>query len=391
MPNNLLAQSGTTGIIIRKSQSSMNYKIFTSESVASGHPDKICDQISDAILDACLIQDPASRVAVETLVTTNKIILAGEVSTKAKINFEKIARNVVFDLGYTQEIYNFDYKNADCLVAIHEQSPDIAQGVLNLGAGDQGMMFGYACMETPELMPLPITLAHRIIEKIDFLRTTKKLSYLRPDGKSQVTVEYEDGKPKRVINVITAVPYDPKIKASKISRDIYEHAIIPVLKKYGFRINFKDTVCNGTGKWEIGGPASDTGVTGRKTVVDTYGAMARSGGGCFSGKDPTKVDRSGAYAARFIAKNIVAHKLAEKCEIQLAYVIGKPEPVSRSVETFNTNKVPPIKLEKYAWRLLDLSVSGIINGLNLRRPIYKETAAYGHFGRPQFPWEQVKK
>lgn len=368
----------------------MNYKLFTSESVCEGHPDKISDQISDAILDACLKNDKYSRVAVETLVTTNKIILAGEVSTKSKVDFEKIARDTVRELGYTQDIYNFNYKNALCYVFIHEQSQDIAKGVLNLGAGDQGMMFGYASDETEELMPLPITLAHQIAKGMDDARKNKKLPYLRPDGKSQVTVEYEGSKPIKVQKVITAVPHNPKISRTRVAKEIYEVVIVPVLKKYAYAINFSQTICNGTGKWEIGGPATDTGLTGRKIMVDTYGSLARIGGGCFSGKDPTKVDRSGAYAARFIAKNLVSAKLAKRCEVQLAYVIGKPEPVAKALETFGTETVPIEKIEKFAWRLLDLSVGGILKGLNLRRPIYKKTAVYGHFGRSGFPWEKTK-
>lgn len=367
----------------------MSYKLFTSESVCAGHPDKICDQISDAILDACLAQDPASRVAVETLVTTQKIVLAGEVTTRAQIDFEKIARCVVKDLGYTQDIYNFDWQNANVEVLIHEQSSDIALGVLKMGAGDQGMMYGYACRETPSLMPLPITLAHELTANIDKARQSQKLPYLRPDGKSQVTVQYQDGQPQKVTKVIVAVPHDPQVKPQKIAKDIYEIVILPSLKKYGYSIEFTNTICNGTGRWEIGGPASDTGVTGRKIMVDTYGSMARIGGGCFSGKDPTKVDRSAAYAARFIAKNIVAQKLADKCEVQLAYVIGKPRPVAKAIETFGTEKTDLRQIEKFAWQLLDLSVGGTLEGLKLRRPIYQKTAAYGHFGRPQFSWEQI--
>ena len=251
------------------------------------------------------------------------------------------------------------------------------------------MMFGFACQETLQFMPLPITLAHEIARSIDAARESKKLAYLRPDGKSQVTVEYEKGIPKRVTRVVAAVPHDPKITTKRLARDIYEVVIMPVLKKYGYSIQFKDTVINGTGKWEIGGPASDTGVTGRKIMVDTYGAYARIGGGCFSGKDPTKVDRSAAYAARFIAKNIIARKLADKCEVQLAYVIGKPLPVAKSIETFGTAIAPIDKIEKFAWQFLDLSVEGILKGLDLKRPIYEKTAAYGHFGRKGFPWENV--
>lgn len=309
-------------------------------------------------------------------------------TTKAKVNFEKIARRVVKKLGYTEDIYEFDYKKSACYVYIHNQSKDIALGVDRLGAGDQGMMFGYACRETPQLMPLPITLANEITREIDKARQST-LPYLRPDGKSQVTVEYWNGSPRKVVRVITAVPHDPKVVQAKIAKDIYEVIIAPVLKKYGYKIKLGDTITNGTGKWEIGGPASDTGVTGRKIMVDTYGAYARIGGGCFSGKDPTKVDRSAAYAARFIAKNIIARKLADKCEVQLAYVIGKPRPVAKSIETFATNKVSLEKIEKFAWSFLDLSVSGILRDLNLRRPIYEKTAVYGHFGRSGFPWEKL--
>ena len=367
----------------------MVYKFFTSESVSASHPDKICDQISDAILDECIRQDSTSKVGVETLVTTNKIVLAGEVATGAKVDFEKVARNVVRELGYDKKIYNFDYKSASVEVLIHSQSPDIAKGVAGGGAGDQGMMFGFACCETPELMPIPIILAHEIIKKIDKVRQDKVLAYLRPDGKSEITVEYENGIPKKVVKVIVAVPHDPAIHEDKVAQNLYEVVIRQTLKKFGFSVSFGEVICNGTGKWEIGGPASDTGVTGRKVVVDTYGSMARVGGGCFSGKDPTKVDRSAAYAARFIAKNIVAKKMARRCEVQLAYVIGKPYPIARAIETFGTGNVPPQKIENFAWSLLDLSVEGMINGLNLRRPIYQKTASYGHFGRAGFSWEKI--
>ncbi len=366
----------------------MSYKIFTSESVCSGHPDKICDQISDEILDECIKQDEKSRVAVETLVTTNNIILAGEITTKAKVDFEQIARNVVKDLGYDDPIYKFDHKTVKVKVLIHAQSPDIASGIETGGAGDQGMMFGYACDESPEYMPLPIRVAHQITRKIDEAREAE-LKYLRPDGKSEVTFGYQNKKPKEVLKVITAVPHDSKVSEKRVARDIYEVVIRPALEKFGFRISFKDTICNGTGKWDIGGPASDTGVTGRKIVVDSYGGMARIGGGCFSGKDPTKVDRSGAYATRFIAKNIVASGMATRCEMQIAYVIGKPAPISRSIETFDTEKIPLKKIENFAQKLLDLSVTGIIEGLDLRRPIYRQTATYGHFGNPAYSWEKI--
>lgn len=366
----------------------MSYKIFTSESVCSGHPDKICDQISDAILDECLKQDPKSRTGIETFATTNTLVIGGEVSTHAKVDFEKVARNVVKELGYDREVYKFNYKTLKIYCLIHSQSRDIASGVETGGAGDQGMMFGYACDETPQLMPLPIRVAHQITRKIDEIREST-LKYLRPDGKSEVTFGYVHGKPKEVLKVITAVPHDPKVSEKKVARDIYEIVVRPALKKFGFEIEFKNTICNGTGKWEIGGPASDTGVTGRKIVVDSYGGMARIGGGCFSGKDPTKVDRSGAYATRFIAKNIVAKGMARRCEMQIAYVIGRPDPVSKSIETFGTEKVALPKIERFADELIDLSVLGIIQRLNLRRPIYRETAIYGHFGNPKHSWEQI--
>ncbi|OGD85302.1 methionine adenosyltransferase [Candidatus Curtissbacteria bacterium RIFCSPLOWO2_01_FULL_41_18] len=367
----------------------MNYKIFTSESVCAGHPDKICDQISDAILDAHLADHPQSRVAVETLVTTNKVVIAGEIASKVRADYEKIARNVVKDLGYDNPIYNFRWQTATIEVLIHQQSLDIASGVSRGGAGDQGIMFGYATDETANFMPLPIVLAHEIVKAVDTSRKSEQLPYLRPDGKSQVTVEYKDGYPLRVIKVITAVPHDPKIDQKRVSVDIYEYVIKKVLGKYGYTINFSDTICNGTGKWAVGGPTSDTGVTGRKINVDSYGSAARVGGGCFSGKDPTKVDRSAAYAARFIAKNIVAAKFASRCEIQLAYVIGKPRPIAKAIETFGTQKVAIGKIEKFAWSLIDLSVNGIITHLNLRRPIYQKTASYGHFGREGFSWEKI--
>ena len=367
----------------------VNYKIFTSESVCAGHPDKICDQISDAILDAHLADHPQSRVAVETLVTTNKVVIAGEIASKVRADYEKIARNVVKDLGYDNPIYNFRWQTATIEVLIHQQSLDIASGVSRGGAGDQGIMFGYATDETANFMPLPIVLAHEIVKAVDTSRKSEQLPYLRPDGKSQVTVEYKDGYPLRVIKVITAVPHDPKIDQKRVSVDIYEYVIKKVLGKYGYTINFSDTICNGTGKWAVGGPTSDTGVTGRKINVDSYGSAARVGGGCFSGKDPTKVDRSAAYAARFIAKNIVAAKFASRCEIQLAYVIGKPRPIAKAIETFGTQKVAIGKIEKFAWSLIDLSVNGIITHLNLRRPIYQKTASYGHFGREGFSWEKI--
>lgn len=368
----------------------MNTTLFTSESVCSGHPDKICDQVSDAIVDAVLEKDPKGRVAVETLVTEAKIVLAGEVRTKAKVNYEKIARHVIKDLGYTNPHFRFG-NTSSVEVYIHEQSPEIAVGVDNEGAGDQGMMFGFACNETPELMPLPITLSHRLAEKIDGMRTSKKIPYLRPDGKTQVSIEYKNGKPNSITNVVIAVPHDEKVQLNEVKHDVYKKVVAPILKKYGFVIKEDQLIVNGTGVWYIGGPASDTGVTGRKIVVDTYGGYARVGGGAFSGKDPTKVDRSGAYAARFLAKNIVAHKLAEKCEVRLAYCIGVTHPVMQDVETFGTAKKNDMYINDFMKELLDTSVSGILKGLNLRRPLYFKTAAYGHFGRKEFPWEKVVK
>lgn len=363
---------------------------FTSESVASGHPDKICDQVSDAIVDAALKADPKARVAVETLVTTNRIVLAGEVTCKKKLDYEAIARKTIKSLGYTNKKYNFSDKSP-ISVYIHQQSPDIAVGVDDGGAGDQGMMFGYATNETPEYMPMPLIIAHRLVEKMDELREKKVMPYLRPDGKSEVKVVYENDKPVSVERIVLAVPHDPKVTNAELKKALYAKVIKPVLKKYKLDAPKEDMVIvNGSkGQWEIGGPASDTGVTGRKIIVDTYGGFSRHGGGAFSGKDPTKVDRSGAYAARYIAKNIVAKGLADRVEIRVAYVIGQREPLARAIETFGTEKKSLADIEAYAWSLLDLSVPGILAGLNLRRPIYQETARYGHFGRSGFPWEKV--
>ncbi len=361
---------------------------FTSESVCAGHPDKICDQVSDAILDEAFKVDKYSRVAVETMVTKNFIALAGEVTTKAKLNYKKIAQQVIRGLGYTIPKLNFSDKS-EIVVKIHTQSPEIAVGVDNLGAGDQGMMFGYASHETKELMPLPIMLAHRLAMGIDKLRETKHLPYLRPDGKTQVTVGYEKNIPKTIENIVLAVPHSEEIKLDQVKKDLYKLLIIPILADYGFRINIKQLIVNGTGVWHIGGPASDTGVTGRKIIVDTYGGMARQGGGAFSGKDPTKVDRSAAYAARYLAKNIVANKLADRCEVRLAYFIGAKKPVMQETETFGTEKKSIKIINSFVAKLLDTSLKGIIDGLDLRRPIYFKTAAYGHFGRDLFPWEKV--
>lgn len=362
---------------------------FTSESVAAGHPDKICDQISDAIVDAALSVDPKARVAVETLVTTDRVVLAGEVTCSKKLDYIRIARDVIRSLGYTNGIYHFSYKSP-ISVYIHEQSPDIAQGVDTGGAGDQGMMFGFAVNETPELMPLPIILAHRLVERMDALREKNILPFLRPDGKSEVKVVYEQGKPVAVERVVLAVPHDPKVSPVEVKKKLTAWVVKPILKIYQLKTpEPSDIILNGTGKWEIGGPASDTGVTGRKIIVDTYGAFGRHGGGCFSGKDPTKVDRSAAYACRYIAKNIIAAGLADRVEVRVAYVIGQREPLARDIETFGTEKKKLATIGDFAWKLLDLSVPGILDGLNLRRPIYRETARYGHFGRDGFPWEQV--
>lgn len=366
----------------------MDYSVFASESVCAGHPDKICDQISDAVLDEAYKIDPTSRVAVETLVTKDHIVMAGEVTCPGKLDYEKIARRVVKDLGYTRPELNFTDKSpVDILV--HQQSLDIAQGVNTGGAGDQGMMFGYAVKETPELMPLPIMLAHALVKKMDELKLGK-LPYLRPDGKSEVTVGYEKGKPKTVELVVLANPHDPEVDREQVRRDLYKKVVLPVLESYKLkRVSLDRVILNGTGRWEIGGPASDTGVTGRKIIVDSYGGMARVGGGCFSGKDVTKVDRSGAYGARYIAKNIVAAGLADRAEVQIAYVIGYKNPIAKAIETFGTAKKPQKLIEDFAWKLLDLSVLGIIDGLKLRQPIYQKTARYGHFGHKEYPWEKI--
>ena len=366
----------------------MNYPLFVSESVCAGHPDKICDQISDAVLDAALSVDINSRVAIESLVTTNKVTMAGEVTTNSSLNYKEIAQKVIVDLGYDKAELNFD-KNAFFDVAVHEQSCDIAIGADNDGAGDQGMMFGYACNETPQLMPLPIVLSHELCRKMDELQFGE-LNYLRPDGKAEVSVSYENGKVVKVEKIVLAKPFDLRVSKDEVKKQLYELAVLPILEKYNLnKLNFDQIIFNGTGQWEIGGPASDTGVTGRKIVVDTYGGMGRIGGGCFSGKDPTKVDRSGAYAARFLAKNVVAAGLTDRCEVQLAYVIGQRDPIGKSIETFGTEKKDLTTIENFAWNLLDLSVKGIIDSLDLKRPIYQKTARYGHFGYDEYPWEKI--
>ncbi len=361
---------------------------FTSESVCAGHPDKLCDQISDAIVDAVLARDPFGRVAVETIATRNHLTIAGEVTAQRKVNYEAIARREIKRLGYIDDLYEFSDR-VPIMVRVHEQSPEIAVGVEKLGAGDQGMMFGFACPQTQQLMPLPITLAHELAQAIDTVRETKTLPYLRPDGKTQVTVAYKNGKPYQVTNVVLAVPHDKKVTLQQTKRDLFKYVIKPVLSKYGFAINAKDVIVNGTGVWHIGGPAADTGLTGRKIVVDTYGGYARVGGGAFSGKDPSKVDRSGAYAARFIAKNIVAQGLADTAEVALAYFIGAQKPLMQEIETFGTGKTSDKTLKSFVHTLINTSVAGIIDRFQLRRPLYLQTAAYGHFGKPDLPWEEV--
>lgn len=370
---------------------------FTSESVCAGHPDKLSDQISDAIADEIIKQDPFARIAVETAVTAGRVVLLGEVgSAVAKVDYAQVVRDEVRRQGYVVPELQFDANNVAVDVYIREQSPEIAAGVVGddgegIGAGDQGMMFGFACNETPQLMPLPITLAHRLTARIDELRVTD-LNYLRPDGKAQVTVAYEDGKPVAVSHVVVAVPHDPSVTREQVQKDIYEKGIAPLLSEFGYEINpQKDLVLNGTGVWHFSGPAADAGLTGRKIIVDTYGGYARVGGGAFSGKDCTKVDRSAAYAARYLAKNIVAAGLADKAEVALAYFIGARRPVMQEVDTFGTEKASREEIKKFMDALLDTSVGGIIKAFELRRPIYRETAAYGHFGRDGFPWEEIAK
>lgn len=368
---------------------SMNYSFFTSESVCAGHPDKICDQISDAALDEVYKSDPYSRVAVECLATANRFVMAGEVTTKASLDFEKIARKVIKDLDYIRPECNFHHQTTPVDVFVHQQSPDIARGVDVGGAGDQGSMFGYACLETEQLMPAPIMIAHHLVQRVDEVRGKKLIPYLRPDGKSEVVVRYEKGKPVGVEKVVLAVPHEPKIENKQIKEDLYQWVVTPVLKEFKFKVKKRDLIVNGTGRWLVGGPSTDTGETGRKIMVDAYGGMARHGGGCFSGKDPTKVDRSGAYACRFLAKNIVAAGLAERCEVKVAYVIGQPKPIDRGIETFGTAKKSLKVIEDFAFKLLDMSVPSILEKLKLRQPIYQKTACYGHFGREIFPWERV--
>lgn len=373
----------------------MPYKhyLFTSESVTEGHPDKIADQISDAVLDAVFAQDPYGRVACETLVTTGLAFVAGEISTKCYVDIPRVVRETIRDIGYTRAKYGFDYETCGVISAIQEQSPDIALGVDVQGAGDQGLMFGYASDETPELMPMPIMLAHKLCRRLAEVRRTGILDYLRPDGKSQVTVEYVDGKPNRIDTVVISTQHSAEVQLKQIREDIIEQVILPVLPRELVDLDLITYHINPTGRFVIGGPHGDTGLTGRKLIADTYGGVGSHGGGAFSGKDPTKVDRSASYNARYIAKNFIAAGLAQKCEVQLAYAIGIADPVSVFVDTKGTGVIPNEELMKMVRTHFELTPAGMIKALDLRRPIYKQTAAYGHFGRtePDFTWERTDK
>ena len=369
---------------------------FASESVCAGHPDKVADQISDAIVDALLAQDKYSRTAVEVLVADNRVVIAGEVKTGATIDVESIVRAEIRRLGYTEPAWGFS-DQSPIENYLHQQSPEIAVGVdghgagEDLGAGDQGMMFGYATNETPEYLPLPITLAHALTRAIDTAREDKTIPYLRPDGKAQVVVNYENDKPVGVEHVTIAVPHSENVTIDEVRNDIYDKIVTPVLAKYGHKVTQKQVIVNGTDVWYTPGPSSDSGLTGRKIVVDGYGGFARVGGGAFSGKDPSKVDRSGAYAARYIAKNVVAAGLADEAEVALAYYIGAREPVSFTINTFGTGKKPEDQIYAFAKDLLIPSVKNIVDQLDLRRPMYHQTAAYGHFGKEGLPWEEIKQ
>ncbi len=372
-----------------------NY-LFTSESVTEGHPDKVCDQVSDAILDEFLRQDPDSRVAVETMTTTGMVVVAGEVTSKAKFDVQDIVRKTLREIGYDNPQYGFDADSCSVLVSLHSQSPDISQGVSSTenkeqGAGDQGLMFGYATNETEEMMPMPIMLAHKLTRRLAEVRKNKELFWVRPDGKSQVTVEYKDGRPKRIETVVISTQHSPDVNNDQIKKEMVEKVIKPACGKL-WHDKIKVHV-NPTGRFVIGGPPGDAGLTGRKIIVDSYGGMGRHGGGAFSGKDPSKVDRSACYMARYIAKNIVAAGLAERCEVQVAYAIGVAEPVSLMVSTFGTSKIPEEQIENLVRKNFDMRPAAIISHLKLKRPIYRKTAAYGHFGRsePEFSWEQTDK
>jgi S-adenosylmethionine synthetase len=367
--------------------------LFTSESVTEGHPDKIADQISDGVLDAILAADPMGRVACESLLTTGLVVVAGEITTSSHVDVPRIARDTIRDVGYTRAKFGFDFETCAVVTSIDKQSPDIAMGVDNLGAGDQGLMFGYACRETPELMPLPIMLAHQLVQRLSEVRKSGQIPYLRPDGKSQVTVRYDQGRPVAVETIVVSTQHAPDATAGRIREDVIEQVILPTVPpalldraKCVFHVN-------PTGRFVTGGPMGDTGLTGRKIIVDTYGGSCPHGGGAFSGKDPTKVDRSACYMARHVAKNLVAAGLAERAQLQVAYAIGVADPVSIMVETYGTGKVTDTVLEELVRRHFDFTPSGIIKYLNLRRPIYKKTAAYGHFGRsgPEFTWERTDR
>jgi len=377
----------------------MRKYLYTSESVTEGHPDKIADQIADSILDECLKVDPFSRVACEVILTTGLIHIAGEITTKARIDFQEIARNVVKEIGYDKDEYGFNYESLGVIVSVKEQSPDIALGVNKsleskegkmdetLGAGDQGIMFGYACNETEEYMPMPIMLSHKLVKRLAEVRKNGTLPYLRPDGKSQVTVEYNDLKPKRVPKIVLSAQHNPDVPIEKIREDLIKYVVKNVVPEE----MLKDTeyYINPTGRFVVGGPRGDTGLTGRKTIVDTYGSMAKNGGGCFSGKDATKVDRSASYMTRYVAKNIVAAGVADRIEIQIAYAIGKANPISIFVDTFGTGKIPDDEIEKFIEKNIDFTPLGMINKLDLRKPIFKKTAVYGHFGWEGYSWEKL--
>lgn len=369
--------------------------LFTSESVTEGHPDKICDQVSDAILDDLIKKDPKSRVACETLVTTGMVIIAGEITSEAYCDFQQVVRDTVKEIGYNSSKYGFDYETCGVMSSIHEQSSDIARGVdeskkREQGAGDQGLMFGYACSETKELMPLPIMLAHKLVKRLTQVRREAILDYIRPDGKSQVTVEYDGDTPKRIDAVVISAQHEPNVKMKDLRADVENKVIREVISEDMLDKNTKFYI-NPTGRFEQGGPFADTGVTGRKIIVDTYGGIGSHGGGCFSGKDPSKVDRSGSYMARYIAKNLVAAGIVDKIEVQIAYAIGVAEPVSIMVDSFGTSDVQEDKIKELIRAHFELKPKGMISTLNLLNPIYKKTAAYGHFGRNIFPWEKTDK
>ena len=375
-----------------------NKYLFTSESVSEGHPDKLCDQVSDAVLDACLEDDPESRVACETFTTTGMILVGGEITTNTYVDFQEIARGVAKKIGYDHPEFGLDFESMAVISTIHSQSPDISQGVSGTGlyegeqgAGDQGMMFGFACKETPQLMPAPIFYAHKLLEHAADLRKSGGLTFLRPDSKSQVTIEYEGHTPKKITTVVVSHQHDEDIGYEELKEKIIKKVIKPILEPTGLLDENTRYFVNPTGRFVIGGPHGDAGLTGRKIIVDTYGGMGRHGGGAFSGKDPSKVDRSAAYMARYVAKNIVAADLAERCEVELAYAIGVPFPVSIMVDTFGTSTIAEEKIEKAVGEVFDLTPAGIIKTLDLKKPIYQKTSTYGHFGRPDFTWEQTDR